>query len=1211
MKKLLSFILASVLLLTSVFATAPAFADEKPMEGKTVVIYTSNLRGNPDWLPKLKAAKKAYEDKGAIVYLVDTGNFLQGSALSAYDRGNTFFELFAKTGYEAIALGEYDFTFGNAQMGAKPHGTFQQFDTLTQLADKYEIRLLSANAAGGNDSFNFQESENLSSAVKFDVGGNTMCFIAVTNPHVAELCPDNLEGIAFKSGDDIYTIVNNKVEKYNSDCSICISNAPGLDFANKTNVSYTIDGSGSAAQVGALCISNDTHSIEQLPINLDDYTPDAELQALVDDAKAKISGAEGDYVNVEKTISGKQSAVRSEEAPIGNLFCDALKWYAESGKVLSFYDPDEIERGNDKITVSNDNIIALFNGGNLRDSLYAGNATIKDLQRVLPYPNKVAVAYVTGAQLLEALEASMQLPAAFAQVSGIDYTIYDNVEFVKGEQYEASSYYKSAYSKIKINSVNGKAFNENATYAVITSNFVANGGDTYAVFRDKGNLSTVTTRNVTDAVWDFIKEKYNGVVPSSYSETKGRIHHEWNAPLEGKTVLLYTSNLRGNPDWLPRLKAAKKDYENKGATVFLVDTGNFLHGSTLSSYDMGNTFFELFAKAGYDAAALGEYDFIYGKAQMGARPHGTFQQLKTLTQLANDNHLTLLSSNALGSNDSFDFRNTDYMANTIMFNKNGKSVCFVAVTNPHANTLCPDNLDGIVFKSGSDMYDMVSNCVDRTGADFSICIANAPNIGTVHTKVNLAISYPDSSAEATVGGFIISNDYQDYEMLPVNLNDYTPDAELQALVDEAKAKVSGADNDYVQVEKTVSGTQADVRSKEAPIGNLFTDALKWYAESGKVLDYYDADEIERGNNKINVPSENIISIFNGGNLRDSLYEGNATIKDIQRILPYPNTVAVAYVTGAQLLEALEASTQLPAAFAQVSGINYTIYENVNFEKGEQYEASDYYKNAANKIRINSVNGRAFSETATYAVITSNFLANGGDTYAVFKNKGAMSTVTSRKVTDAVFDYIKEQLGGKVPASYAETKGRITFEKYEETPDAPVVELKTSIVNAKVTGITSKVYSGKKITQKITVKLDGKTLKNGTDYKVVYENNTKVGTATVEILGIGNYTDGIATTFKINPKGTKLSKVTAGKKSFTATWKKNATQTTGYQLQYGTKSNFSGAKTVNITKNKTTKKAVKKLKANKKYFVRVRTYKTVKGKKYYSSWSAVKAVKTKK
>ena len=165
--------------------------------------------------------------------------------------------------------------------------------------------------------------------------------------------------------------------------------------------------------------------------------------------------------------------------------------------------------------------------------------------------------------------------------------------------------------------------------------------------------------------------------------------------------------------------------------------------------------------------------------------------------------------------------------------------------------------------------------------------------------------------------------------------------------------------------------------------------------------------------------------------------------------------------------------------------------------------------------------------------------------------------------------------------------------------------------------TAYTYNGKVQRPGVTVKNSkGKALKNGTDYTVSYPKGMKnVGKYTVKVTLKGNYSGSKSMTYNINPKGTSVSKVTAAKKGFKVTWKKQATQTTGYQVQYSTSSKFKKAKTVTISKNKTTSKSVSKLSAKKKYYVRVRTYKTVKigGKsvKLYSGWSKAKSVTTKK
>jgi len=126
----------------------------------------------------------------------------------------------------------------------------------------------------------------------------------------------------------------------------------------------------------------------------------------------------------------------------------------------------------------------------------------------------------------------------------------------------------------------------------------------------------------------------------------------------------------------------------------------------------------------------------------------------------------------------------------------------------------------------------------------------------------------------------------------------------------------------------------------------------------------------------------------------------------------------------------------------------------------------------------------------------------------------------------------------------------------------------------------------------------------------------VGKYAVKITFKGKYSGTKTLYFTIKPKATSISSLTAGSKKFTVKWKKQATQTTGYQVQVATNKKFKkNKKTVTIKKQKTTKTTVKKLKAKKKYYVRVRTYKTVKinGKsiRIYSGWSKAKTVTTKK
>lgn len=167
--------------------------------------------------------------------------------------------------------------------------------------------------------------------------------------------------------------------------------------------------------------------------------------------------------------------------------------------------------------------------------------------------------------------------------------------------------------------------------------------------------------------------------------------------------------------------------------------------------------------------------------------------------------------------------------------------------------------------------------------------------------------------------------------------------------------------------------------------------------------------------------------------------------------------------------------------------------------------------------------------------------------------------------------------------------------------------------------TKYVYSGGNRTPAVVVKdSQGNTLKNNIDYTVSYPSDRKdVGSYTVTIKFKENYYGTVKRTFTIVPRAISISKVTAQKKGFQVSWKKQSSQVTGYQIQYSTSSKFTKNATTlkTLRKYKTTSQKLTKLKAKKKYYVRIRTYKTVKvdGKttKLYASWSKVKKIITKK
>ena len=193
-------------------------------------------------------------------------------------------------------------------------------------------------------------------------------------------------------------------------------------------------------------------------------------------------------------------------------------------------------------------------------------------------------------------------------------------------------------------------------------------------------------------------------------------------------------------------------------------------------------------------------------------------------------------------------------------------------------------------------------------------------------------------------------------------------------------------------------------------------------------------------------------------------------------------------------------------------------------------------------------------------------------------------------------------------SYTIVKGSTYYGEW--SPIKNVVTASKNMSSVSISNISTKSFTGKAIAQSAKLKYKRSTLKNGRDYTVSYSSNKNVGTATIKFTGKGSYGGVVTKTFKINPAKQNIQKLKSKSRSFFMDWAQKGSAT-GYEIQYATNSKFRGAKKVTVTNNKTDKKTISKLSGKKKYYVRVRSYTTVKGKKYYGAWSSTKSVTTKK
>ena len=490
----------------------------------------------------------------------------------------------------------------------------------------------------------------------------------------------------------------------------------------------------------------------------------------------------------------------------------------------------------------------------------------------------------------------------------------------------------------------------------------------------------------------------------------------------GKTVILYTGNLRGDVDVYPRIAAAKADFAAKGADVFLVDAGNYLQGSAAANTDRGLSVYRLMDAAGYDVAAMGLAEFSYADAATGMPYHGNVTRYYTQKMLQEGTEAVTYNVGRDGSetavleakgpawfitvagNVAADTETYSFAANVVFETKAGK-LGFFGVTDPAVK----DNVqDGFVTDVAAP------SAAGVPGADIIVCLTNAPGTGRL---ADIVISAP-TGGEAVVGAYVIDN-----ETMRITHEDVALSGSDEAVAALARSAKENAAKTIAKSAVILNGANGVNRHQESNLGDLTADALAWYAAN-----YIDG--IPEG-----LP---IVAIQNGGNCDQFLYSGDVTETDLLNALPFsPMGVGVLVVTGAELLEALEAGTSpserygdtLCPGFAQVSGLKYTVDWSEAYDGGEAY-GNFYAADSVNRVTVTEVGGEAFDPAARYAVAADNYVLNGSDTYYVFARakaaEGAVYINNGNGVLtrDVVAMYIERVLGGTVGAAYAAPQGRI-------------------------------------------------------------------------------------------------------------------------------------------------------------------------------------------
>ena len=539
MRKFLSVLLAMAMVLsltvtgfaledTATTREPEVMTEEATMAGKTVILHTNDVHGAVNGYAYIAQLKADYEAKGAEVILVDAGDYSQGEVYVSDTKGLDAVEMMNVTGYDVVTLGNHEFDYGYAQ--------------LKENMTKADFKILCANVYGedGTPIFDANYTYTTKSGVKIG-------FFGMETPEAqTKANPALIKGLKFDT--DLKAVAEKQLEALKDDDVVIALSHLGVDDSSKPYTSYDlynaakgidfiIDGHSHSvmakgkngepiqstgtkfANIGVIVIDDATKKIESNSLYeiKEDTAKDAAVAAAAQkiiDRIDKEYGAVFAKSKVELNGAKAPNGNRDGETNNGDLITDAMLW--------------KVMQNKEGLTVNEDHVVAITNGGGIRAAIKVGDVTKKDIKTVLPFGNTIEVIYVTGTELLEALEASTfcvpESIGGFPQVSGISYTISTGAVYdANAETYPASTYYgPKSINRVTINSINGKEFKANDTYAVVTNNFCAEGGDTYYAFAAAtSKFDTGVTLDM--AVMDYITTKLKGVIGEQYAAPQGRI----------------------------------------------------------------------------------------------------------------------------------------------------------------------------------------------------------------------------------------------------------------------------------------------------------------------------------------------------------------------------------------------------------------------------------------------------------------------------------------------------------------------------------------------------------------------------------------------------------------------------------------------------------------------------------------------------------------
>ena len=501
--------------------------------GKTVILHTNDVHGAIEGYAYIPALKARFEAAGAEVFVVDGGDYSQGSAYVSASKGASAVALMNEAGYDVVALGNHEFDYGYAVL--KKNMEAAGFKVVC--ADVYQEET-------GETIFD-------PTALIETKGGLKLGFFGMETPETAsKVNPPMIKGISFASFDDLYASAQIAVEslkKQEADLIIGLTHlgvddesaengyrsldlydkVPDIDFLIDAH-SHTVMTGGENGEpiqstgtglkyIGVVVIDNETKTVadnflmETAGLEKDEKTA-AAVKAVIDAVDAEYGEV---FAESQVVLNGVRDPNRSEETNMGEFITESMVWSVSSTGGLDQYEGIPV--------------LGINNGGGIRASIEKGPVTKRDVQNVLPFGNTIAVVLVNGKELLEVLEASTAFTpesmGSFPQTCGMEWTIDTTVPYDQGELYilngkESSYYAPASIKRVSIKSVGGEPFDPDSLYVVVTNNFCAAGGDTYNAFNRaySQGFGFDTGIPMDEALISYVEEALGGVIGEKYAE---------------------------------------------------------------------------------------------------------------------------------------------------------------------------------------------------------------------------------------------------------------------------------------------------------------------------------------------------------------------------------------------------------------------------------------------------------------------------------------------------------------------------------------------------------------------------------------------------------------------------------------------------------------------------------------------------------------------